>query len=280
MDRPRCLVTVDLEEWSDAVVAGIPIESRAGLPRSLESPVEALLTLFDAASARATFFVLGRVARRYPALLRRIAVRHEIASHGDTHAAIPTLGPDGLRREVVSSIHAIEDVVGRPVVGFRAPNFSLAGCTSWAAPVLVECGIVFDSSLIPGEGLAFLRGAGRVPSRPFPLTADGSLWEFPPTVARWPGASAPIAGGAFLRALPSAVALHALRAAERRGEEPSVHVHPWELPPVPAAGISRWRRFALFAGARSVPAKLARILAEFRGRAIGDAWAERMERAA
>ena len=162
MECPRCLVTVDVEEWSDAALAGVPLESRAGHPRSLERPVETLLELLDAASARATFFILGRVARRYPSLLRRIASRHEVASHGDTHAAIPALGPDGLRREVLSSRHAIEDVVGARVVGFRAPNFSLAGCVSWAAPVLVDCGIVFDSSLIPGAGIAFPARRGPV----------------------------------------------------------------------------------------------------------------------
>lgn len=274
MERPRCLVTVDLEEWSDAALAGIPLELRMGLPKNLESPVDALLELLDAASARATFFVLGRVARRYPSLVRRIASRHEIASHGDTHVAIDTLDADGLRREVLASKQAIEDVVGTQVVGFRAPNFSLAGCVPWAAPILAESGIVFDSSLIPGSGIAFLRGAGRVPSVPFPLTADGSLWEFPPTIARCPGASVPIAGGAFLRALPSAVALHALHAASGRGEEPVLHVHPWEMPPAPVARIARWRRIALFSGARSIPAKLSRILAEFRGRSVGEAWAE------
>lgn len=274
MDRPRCLVTVDLEEWSDAGLAGVPLESRPGLPQALERPVEALLEIFDAASARATFFVLGRVARRYPALVRRIAARHEVASHGDSHVSLSELGSDGLRREVTASMRAVEDAAGVRVYGFRAPNFSLGGCVAWAAPVLAECGIGFDSSLIPGEGVLFLRGAGRVPATPFPLTADGSVWEFPPTVARAPGASAPIAGGAFLRALPTAVALHALRAAGRRGEEPSLHIHPWEIPPIPYTGISGWRRAALFAGARSIPAKLSRILSEFRGRPVGEAWAE------
>jgi len=269
--KPRCLVSVDLEEWSDARLAGIPCEARERLPRSLEDSLERLLALLEHRRARATFFVLGRVARRYPALIRLIAGEHEIASHGDSHEDLPRLGPDGLVRELARSVAALEDITGRRVRGFRAPNWSLGACSEWALPVLEAGGMAYDSSLLPGRGLLFLHG--RTGTLPGPHRL-GALWEFPPTVVEGPGFSFPAAGGAFLRALPSRAIAAVLARASARGTIPHLYIHPWEFDPPPCPHLGLVRRSLLFAGARSVPLKLSRILAEHRGIAIEDLWRE------
>ncbi len=269
--KPRCLVSVDLEEWSDARLAGVPREARDRLPRTLEGSVERLLALLEHRRARATFFVLGRVARRYPALVRMIAERHEIASHGDSHEDLPRLGPDGFARELEASVAILEDLAGRKVLGFRAPNWSMGSCMEWGLPVLEARGIAYDSSLLPGRGFLFLRGRPGSLHGPHKL---GALWEFPPTVVTGPGFSIPAAGGAFLRTLPSFAVARILRRAAASGEIPHIYLHPWEFDPPALPGVGRARRALLFAGARSLPVKLSRILAEHRAIAIEDLWRE------
>lgn len=269
--RPRCLLSVDLEEWSDAQLAGIPAEARDRLPRSLEEAVDRLLALLEHRGARATFFVLGRVARRYPSLVRQIAESHEIATHGDSHEDLPRLDPERLAREIRGSRALLEEQSGRKVVGYRSPNWSMGGCVEWALPVLEEEGIQYDSSLLPGRGFAFLPGSGRIPAHPFRL--GPRLWEFPPTVLQGPGFSIP-AGGAFLRALPEFAVLAILRHLGDEGGIPHLYLHPWEFDAPGVADVGPLRRAALFAGCRRVPLKVSRILARYRGTAIEEAFGE------
>jgi polysaccharide deacetylase family protein (PEP-CTERM system associated) len=267
-------LSVDLEEWSDARLAGVPVPSRERLPPSLEEPVARLLDLLATTGARATFFTLGRVARRYPDLVRRIAGQHEIATHGDSHTDVSVLGPARLGREIAESRRRLQDLSGQEVIGYRAPNWSLAGSLDWAAAVFAEQGLRYDSSLIPGAGFLFVRGRRDGRRGPHPLPECPSIWEFPPTVMRLPGLSFTPAGGAFLRALPLGIALGALARAEMRGEVPHVHLHPWEIEPQAQGPSGRARRALLFAGSASLPGKLAAILARWRGTAIETVWAE------
>lgn len=200
--------------------------------------------------------------------MRRIARRHQIASHGDVHTDLRRLDARRLAEDLRRSRSTLQDLTGQPVDGYRAPNFSLGGCLRWAPPVLEEEGFRFDSSLIPGRGLLFLPGCPKAPRRPH-LLAGSRIWEFPPTVVRLPGLSVPAAGGAFLRTLPMAWVMRVLERAVGRGETPHVHLHPWEVVP-PPAGPGRLRSVLLFAGAGGVSSKLCAILRRFRGGAIED----------
>lgn len=267
-ERPLCLLSVDLEEWTYARLAGVDVAARGAGGRDLDDSVDRLLELLDEAGARATFFTLGRVARRHPALVRRIALRHELASHGNDHTDLRDLDARRLARDLRRSRAVLQDLTGQPVEGYRAPNFSLGACLPWALPVLRDEGLRFDSSLLPGRGFLFLPGGHDVPRRPHLLDAGG-LWEFPPTVVRLPGLSLPAAGGAFLRTLPQAWVIRVLERAVRRSETPHVHLHPWDVAP-PMTGPGRLRSAILFGGSGSVRAKLHAILERYRGTAIED----------
>jgi polysaccharide deacetylase family protein (PEP-CTERM system associated) len=260
-------LSVDVEEWSDARLAGIDGGARDRVPPSLDAPVDRLLELLAARGARATFFVLGRVARRYPHLVRRIAATYEIATHGDSHEDLRSLGPKRLAGEIRTSRAILQDLTGQEVVGFRAPHWSLGACLSWALPVLEDEGLLYDSSLLPGRGFAFLPGRSEAPRRPHRL---GALWEFPPTVLEGPGFSVPAAGGAFLRALPRFALERLLQRATASGDLPHVCLHPWEFGPSADPGMNRVRAAILFAGSARLPAKMSRLLARFRGTAIAD----------
>jgi polysaccharide deacetylase family protein (PEP-CTERM system associated) len=275
--RPPCFLTVDLEDWTDARLSG----RRPAGPFDAEGTGR-LLDLFAAHGARATFFVLGTVAARAPDLVRRIARDHEVASHGATHADLRTLDPGRLADDLRDARRRLEDLSGRAVLGYRAPNWSLGAVLSWAPRVLEAAGLIYDSSLIPGRGLLFLPGV-RAPREPH-ILAGTTLWEFPPTAIDLGPVSFPAAGGAFLRLLPEAMAAGAIARARRRGETPHLYVHPWEFGAAPSSVASAsassffaapgaLRRGALFGGASRLRARLERLLKEFRGTAIGDRFA-------
>jgi polysaccharide deacetylase family protein (PEP-CTERM system associated) len=268
---------VDVEDWRDARLAGAAAADEPA--PGLERPLALLLDLFAARAARATFFVLGRLARHHPELIRRLGRDHEVATHGQTHTDLRRLDPARLRVEIRDSRRRLEDVTGRPVGGYRAPNWSLGAALPWGAEVIAAEGLAYDSSLIPGRGLWFLPGA-RVPRAPHRL-AGTAVWEFPPTVVDIGFASAPAAGGAFLRLLPAAAILAILDAARASGERPHLHVHPWEIgPATPVAGAAGRRQRLLRAGAGRVAAKLAAILGRYEATAIGDVCGRAAERAA
>src|SRR3954471_5810143 len=137
--QPPFALSVDVEDYFQ-VQAFAPRISREDWPRfpsRVEGNVDRLLDLFDETGARGTFFVLGWIARRHPALVQRIARRgHEIASHGMSHRMITELTPSEFREEAVDSRILLEDLAGSPVIGYRAPSYSVNRSTLWALEVL------------------------------------------------------------------------------------------------------------------------------------------------
>jgi polysaccharide deacetylase family protein (PEP-CTERM system associated) len=158
----------------------------------------ALLDLLDETGARGTFFILGEVADSAPWLVRDIAARgHEVASHNQSHRALEALGPAALRKEAHRTRATLQDLSGQPVLGFRAPFFSLTERTEWAADTLLEVGHTYSSSVLPG--CALLHGHRQAPQRPFAW--PGGLLELPAPVARLGPLNLPLLGGMYLRYL-------------------------------------------------------------------------------
>src|SRR5437868_1994302 len=163
-----------------------------------------LLELLARHEGRATFFVVGWVAERHPDLVREIAhAGHEIASHSWDHARVTDQSPLMFRDSVRRAKYVLEDLAGAPVLGFRAPSFSIVPGREWALDVLIEEGYRYDSSLFPvrrpGYGYGYPNGL-RDPhwlERP-----AGRLAEIPPATLQWGGLRLPAAGGAYFRLLP------------------------------------------------------------------------------
>jgi len=221
-----CLLSVDFEAWYHALALApwLPENLRGSLPDRLERVTDELLGLLADSGARATFFVLGEVAERHPRLVRAIATTgHEIASHGHAHRPLWAETPASFRRDVVRARAVLEDVTGRAVVGYRAPNFSLGPKTAWAAEVLAETGHRYSSSRHP----VLLRGRRR--GEPRRVHRVHGLLEIPlPTL---PG-GLPFAGGAWARLLPAGWTRTALAAFRPSPARPLVfYLHPWELDP-------------------------------------------------
>ena len=158
-------LTIDVEEWFHddwRPERGVDWDD---LPSTVARDVGTMLELLAAAGARATFFVLGDVARRQPALVKRIAdAGHEIGSHGDAHTKVPTLAPDAFRRDVLTSLDVLSDLTGVRVAGYRAPYFLSRARDLWAIDILAELGLRYDASYVPVRWMPYL---GRsIPSAP------------------------------------------------------------------------------------------------------------------
>lgn len=267
----RHCFTVDVEEYfhASAMERVAPPGTWDRLEHRVELGVDRLLRLMDDGGHLGTFFVLGWVAERYPALVRRIAEQgHEIGSHGWKHRRVSTLSPDEFRVTIRRSRAVLEDVTGRRVVGYRAPSFSIGRGQEWALDVLLEEGYRYDSSIFPVRRPGYgYPGSHRDPY--WIIRAAGTLLEVPPATLRMLGMTLPAGGGAYLRHLPYAVLRAALRQCERRGVPGTVYIHPWELDPdqprLPVPPLTKLRHYG---GLGETSAKLAQVLDEFRFQAV------------
>lgn len=234
------------------------------IPR-VEANTDKVLALFASAGVKGTFFTLGWVAARYPALIRRIVDQgHEIASHGWDHRRVFTMTPGQFRDDLARSRAAIEDAAGVSVTGYRAPSFSIDGRTPWAHPVLAEAGYAYSSSVAPvGHDHYGWPEAPRFAWRPVP---DADLVELPVTTARFSGRTLAAGGGGFFRLLPYGFSRWAIRQVNGKDARPAIfYFHPWEIDPgqprVPGAPIrSRIRHYSRLS---AMEGKLRRLLAEF-----------------
>jgi polysaccharide deacetylase family protein (PEP-CTERM system associated) len=265
--------TVDVEEYFHAAALARTVDP--GRWEALESRVEratdALLDALGRHRATATFFVLGWVAERHPELVRRIAAAgHEVGSHGWAHRPVTSMWPDDFRAEVRDSAHLLQDLTGEPVLGYRAPNFSLVRGWEWAMDVLLEEGYVYDSSVFPGR-------VGHPPEgAPGPYEIErtgGTLLEVPMSSARLGPLRVP-AGGAFFRLLSYALTARALWQAEEAGRRGMFYVHPWEADPdQPRFAVGPATSIRHYGGSSRLAERLERLLAEFRftsvARALG-----------
>lgn len=224
-----------------------------------------LLDLFDAFAVRSTFFVLGWVAERHPALVAEIARRgHEVASHGYGHRLAYDQTPAQFRDDVRRAKAVIEDAGGRAVDGYRAPSYSITPRSLWALDVLIETGYRYDSSIFPIHhdryGIPVSARHAFVIRRP-----SGSLTEVPASTTRWLGAQLPVSGGGYFRLLPYAWTRWAITRVNRDEGYPIVfYVHPWEIDPgQPRMSCGRIRGFRHYHNLEKTESRLRRLLADF-----------------
>jgi len=270
------VLTVDVEEYYHGVefTTALGHDGVRRLPSRVAAQTERLLDLLAAHGAVATFFTLGTVARRLPRLVRAIAERgHEVASHGWDHTLVTAQRPEQFRRDVRMAKHELEQVAGRAVWGYRAPNYSIRRETPWAFPILAEEGHTYDSSVHP---IAHDRYA--FPDAPrFVHVAHGGdagdFWEVPVGTARWAGVNLPVGGG-FFRLFPEGLLREAIASVNRRERRPVVlYVHPWEFDPdQPRLAMPPAHRFRHYVGLGGASAKLAALLRRFPFTAIADAF--------
>lgn len=226
-------LSVDVEDWFQvgAFEGVIDRGSWESLSDRVERNCEAILRMFAAADVKATFFTLGWVGQRHPALLRRIVEEgHELASHGWDHARVFTMDKAAFAADIDRARKVLEDASGARVTGYRAPSFSIDARTPWAYAVLAEQGYAYSSSVAPITHDHYgWRDAPRFAFRPLPW-AD--LIEIPVTTAHFAGKRLAAGGGGFFRVLPYAFSRWAIRQVNTQDRRPAVfYFHPWEIDP-------------------------------------------------
>jgi len=271
MAAPRGVLnglSVDVEDWFQVGAFETVIDRKDwdGLTCRVERNCDEILMLFGDAGVKATFFTLGWVAERYPAMMRRIAAEgHEIASHGWDHARVFTLGREAFAADIERARKVLEDFTGARVIGYRAPSFSIDARTPWAHEVLAEQGYAYSSSVAPIVHDHY--GWREAPRFAFRPVAGAELLEIPVTTAEVAGRRMAAGGGGFFRLLPYAVSRWAIRQVnEREGRPAAFYFHPWEIDPdqprPPVAPLkSRLRHYT---NLDVMAAKLARLVREFR----------------
>ena len=260
-------LSVDVEDWfhvgafEDVIAPG----SWGSLDDRVERNCDAILELFAEADVSATFFTLGWVARRHPALLRRIAgAGHELASHGWDHARVFRMDRKAFALDLEKSKKAIEDASGFEVTGYRAPSFSIDVRTPWAYMVLAEQGFAYSSSVAPiAHDHYGWPEAPRFAFKPLPWS---DLVEIPVTTAMFGGKRLAAGGGGFFRVLPYAFSRWAIRQVNRREGRPAVfYFHPWEIDPSQprVAGAPLKSRLRHYTNLDKMAGKLRQLVFEF-----------------
>lgn len=258
-------LSIDVEDYFH-VAALAPYIARSDwehLPCRVEANIETILGLLAEAQAQATFFILGWVAERYPALVRRIAAAgHEIASHGYDHERATHQGRGDFYQDICRAKRLLEEITGVEVGGYRAPSFSIGESSFWAFDCIAEAGYRYSSSVYPIHHDHYgMPDAPRFPFRPIP-----ELLEIPVSTARVLTVNLPAGGGGYFRLLPYAVSRALIRRVNEIEGRPAVfYLHPWELdaqqPRIP--GTSLKARFRHYLNLERMQPRLRRLLQDF-----------------
>lgn len=259
-------LTIDVEDYFQvsALAPYIPRSEWDTRECRVERNVDRILALLADQGVHATFFTLGWVAERYPALVRRIvAGGHELASHGHGHERASDLTEAAFTQDVVRAKALLEDIGGRPVLGYRAPSFSIAGGNLWALDVLARAGYRYSSSVYPVAHDHYgMPGAPR-----FAYRLPNGLLEVPPTTLKVGARNLPASGGGWFRFFPYALSRALIRRVNAvDGESAVFYFHPWEIDPgqprVP--GTDAKTRFRHYVNLHRTEPRLRALLRDFR----------------
>jgi len=221
-----------------------------------------LLEMFRASRIEATFFILGWVAERYPDLVREIERQgHEVATHGYSHRLITHMTPEEFRADLLKSLEVLTPLIRRPVLGFRAPSFSLTNRTLWAARIIREAGLRYDSSVYP---LAYHPDYG-IPDAPLhAYELEEGLTELPMSCAQVFQWRIPCSGGGYFRQFPYAVTKALMRRCNRQGRPVVFYLHPWEIDPgQPRVELPLSKKIRHYRNLDQTEPRLERLLSDF-----------------
>ncbi|MEZ5651312.1 MAG: DUF3473 domain-containing protein [Burkholderiaceae bacterium] len=278
----RCQIrnafTIDVEEWFQvsAFEHRIGRDRWDGLDSRLAGVIHQILALLEARGVKATFFTLGWIAERHGRLVRAIAdAGHEIASHGYDHRRIATFTPQTLHDDVARTRRLLQDCSGQPVIGYRAPSFSVTRDTLWVYRVLAETGHRYSSSIFPISHDHY-----GIPDAPrFAHRREAGVVEIPPTAVRIAERNLPAAGGGYFRLLPYPLSRAAIRRVHARDHESTVfYFHPWEIDPTQPrmSDIPMRTRFRHYVNLSRMLGRLDRLLTDFHWGRMDEVFADRM----
>ncbi len=264
----RFLLGIDVEDWFhvENLKGSVSRDSWSTRERRVEQNIDWLLQALERSDTQATFFILGWVAEEMPGLVRLIAAGgHEIASHGYSHELVYTMSREAFREDVLRSKRHLEDLTGAPVLGYRAPSFSI---TDWATDVLADLGLAYDSSLFSSNHDRYGKLSSAQPGPTFEL--PNGLLEIPLSYLPLAGRNVPWAGGGYFRLYPYPLFKAGARLIARRGVY-NFYLHPWEIDPGQprVTGLPRSYRFRHYHNLGATKRRLEDLLASFPFEPVG-----------
>jgi polysaccharide deacetylase family protein (PEP-CTERM system associated) len=263
----RNAFSIDVEDYFQvsALAPHFPRRIWELQPCRVERNVDRMLAMLDDSQALATFFTLGWVAERYPGLVNRIvAGGHELASHGYGHQRVSDLSHDEFLHDVTHAKKILEDLSGQPVIGYRAPSFSIGANNLWALDTLAEAGYEYSSSIYPIRHDHY--GMPNAPRFAFRPSNSNSLLELPATTIRLFNRNLPAAGGGYFRLLPYQLSRWSINRVNQADGQPCIfYCHPWEIDPEQPrpSGMTLKTRFRHYVNLARTESRLRTLLKDF-----------------
>jgi len=261
------VLTIDVEDYFHvaALSKSIKQEDWDTISPRVTNNIIRLLDMFDEKNVKSTFFVLGWVAERFPELIREIDCRgHEIASHGYSHQLVYTQTPAIFASETRDSKNLLEDIIGKPVQGYRAASYSITRKSLWALDILAELGFKYDSSIFPVVHDNY--GIKGSPEFPHVLETPNksTLVEYPLSTYRFMGQAIPVAGGGYFRLYPYWLSRFFYRQINQQAAPFVFYLHPWEIDPdQPRVKVSLLSRFRHYNNLDKGYPRISRLLTDF-----------------
>lgn len=245
-------LSIDLEDWFQVYNFSkiISFDDWDKQEHRLEKNTHKVLDILDANDTKATFFVLGWNAERFPSLIKEIHKRgHEIASHGYSHRLVYHMSPEEFADDLDKSIKSIKNACGVKPIGYRAPSFSIVKKNLWALDILKEKGFEYDSSMVPIKHPDY--GIKGIPNKPFSIRG---IKEIPLSTTY----GLPVGGGYF-RTYPYFLTKHLLK----QNKHAVFYIHPWEFDPgMPRHNLPLMKKFRHYNGLSSTEGKFRRLVEE------------------
>lgn len=264
----RNAMTIDVEDYFQvsAFAPHIPRDSWPSLSCRVEGNIDRILALLDESGVKATFFTLGWIAERYPAMVRCIVENgHELASHGYAHLRASDQKADEFLEDVTRSMALLEDIGGQKVLGYRAPSFSIGSKNLWALDLLLQAGYRYSSSIYPIQHDHY--GMPDAPRFAFYPRGKDGLLELPVTTVRLLQRNLPAGGGGYFRFWPYPVSRWFLQRVNKHDMQPGIfYFHPWELDPGQPRqdGISMKTRFRHYLNLHRMEGRIKALTRDFR----------------
>lgn len=255
-------LTIDVEEWFNILdVSGeIPFDKWGEQENRLVPNMERLLDLLRKNNVKATCFWLGYFAQKYPDLVRKCAeAGHEIASHGYAHILAYKSGREKFREDITKSKGILENIIQKPVLGFRAAGFSTTDDSTWVFDEIRKAGYLYDSSVFPAS-----RNNGGMISSPLDIytihTSSGDLLEIPQSMVTVCGRRLNMFGGGYLRLFPYPMIKWGIKRLQKDDLPLVVYVHPREIDPShPRLKMSAYRHFKSYVNLKTTYGKISRL---------------------
>jgi polysaccharide deacetylase family protein (PEP-CTERM system associated) len=270
-------LTVDVEDYfhAEALAPCVKRDDWESMPSRIVANTMRALELCARHNVRGTFFILGWIAERHPQLVREIQkAGHEIACHSYWHRLVYRLTPEEFREDTRRARQVIEDAAGAPVLGYRAPTFSIVEKSFWALDALAELGFRYDSSIFPVHHDFYgVPGYSRGPCR-HRVSNGATLAEFPMSTFRLGSMNFPVGGGGYLRIFPLRYTFFGVDRIHRRDGQPLIlYFHPWEIDPAqPRLPLPVKSKFRHYTNLSRMESRIGALLQRYRFAPLCELW--------